>query len=236
MKKLSIVIPVYNEATTIDELLKCVQGIQVDGLSKEIVVVDDASTDGTAERLKDWNSSIQLITHPKNLGKGAALRSGFQTATGDILLIQDADLEYDPNDYRALVAPILQGRADAVIGSRFLLKKPHFFTRDGDLFLSHYIGNLIIVWLTNGLYGFRATDYEGCYKAFTRQVIRETPLTARSFDLDNELICKLLRRHRRIVEVPIHYSPRLYKEGKKIRWQHGVRMIWAILKWRVLPF
>lgn len=236
MKKLSIVIPVYNEMQTIDELLKRVHEVKLENLAKEIVVVDDASTDGTGERLRCWDSSIRLVTHQKNMGKGGAVRSGFHAATGEILLIQDADLEYDPSDYMTLVRPILQGQADAVIGSRFLLERPKFFTKEGDIFFSHYLGNLVIIWLTNWLYGFKATDYEGCYKAFTRQAIRETPVRTNSFDFDNELICKLLRRRRRIVEVPIRYTPRPYKEGKKIRWQHGVRMIWAILKWRVAPF
>ena len=232
----SIIIPAYNEDDTIEAIIRKVEAVPLDGLRKEIVVVDDCSTDRTRERLERLGDRIRLIRHPRNLGKGAAVRSGFQAATGDILLIQDADLEYDPGDYPRLITPILRGEADAVIGSRFLLEKPRFFTRQGQPFFSHYLGNVIIIWLTNLLYGWRATDYEGCYKAFTRAVIREIPVESNGFEFDNALVCKLLRRRRRIVEVPIHYEPRVYGEGKKIRWQHGIRMIWSILKWRVTPF
>jgi glycosyltransferase involved in cell wall biosynthesis len=234
--KLSIVIPVYNEAETIEPLLRKVQAVPLDGVEKEVIVVDDHSTDETRDRVERFGSGVRLLVHPRNRGKGAAVRTGFQAATGDILLIQDADLEYEPNDYPRVIEPILRGEADAVMGSRFLFQKPRFFTRDGQPFFSHFIGNLIIIWLTNLLYGFRATDYEGCYKAFSRQVIDETPVMTDGFDFDNELVCKLLRRRRRIVEVPIHYYPRVYREGKKIRWQHGLRMVWAIVKWRVKPF
>ena len=234
--KLSVIIPVYNEAQTIDALIRKVQAVELEGLEQEIIVVDDRSVDGTRERLERLNGAIRVIFHPRNLGKGAAVRSGFQAATGDLLLIQDADLEYDPRDYAALVAPILQGEAEVVMGSRFLRERPRFFTTRGDPFFSHYIGNRLIIWLTNWLYGFHATDYEGGYKVFTRAVIQETPVEANGFEFDNELICKLLRRRRRIVEVPIHYNPRVYGEGKKIRWQHGARMLWAILQWRVKSF
>lgn len=230
---LSIVIPVHNEERTIEAVIQRVREVPLAGLQREIIVVDDCSTDGTAEVLTRFDGVVRVLRHPTNLGKGAAVRSGFQAATGDILLIQDADFEYDPNDYPALVAPILRGEADAVMGSRFLTKKPHFFTKNGDPFFSHYFGNRLIIWLTNFLYGFQATDYEGCYKAFTRKVIEQTPVVTNGFDFDNELICKLLRRGQRIVEVPIHYEPRLYSEGKKIRWHHGVRMVWSILKWRL---
>lgn len=232
--RLSVVIPVYNEAGLLDTTLRRVVAVPID---KEVIVVDDGSTDSTGERLARLARElpIRVVTHSRNTGKGAAVRSGFQAATGDILLIQDADLEYDPTDYPAVIAPILRGEADAVMGSRFLRQKPKFFTPHGDPFFTHYLGNRIIIWMTNLLYGFRATDYEGCYKAFTRTVVRDTPVVANGFEFDNELICKLLRRGRRIVEVPIRYSPRAYAEGKKIRWQHGLRIVWTILKWRVLP-
>ena len=232
----SIVIPAYNEEQTIEAIIRKVEAVPLDGLVKEIIVVDDCSTDRTRERLNAFGSRIRVIHHPRNAGKGAAVRSGFAAATGDVFLIQDADLEYDPSDYPRLIAPILRGEADAVIGSRFLLEQPHFFTRQGQPFFSHYLGNVLIIWLTNLLYGWRATDYEGCYKAFSRAVIQQTPLESNGFEFDNELVCKLLRRRRRIVEVPIHYDPRVYGEGKKIRWQHGIRMVWAVLKWRVMPF
>ena len=233
--RVSVVVPVYNEAALIETTLRRVLASPVD---KEVLVVDDASTDGTDRVLARLGEElpIRVFRQPRNMGKGAAVRRGFQEACGDILLIQDADLEYDPADYPALIAPILRGEADAVMGSRFLAQKPHFFTPQGDPFFTHYIGNRLIIWLTNLLYGFHASDYEGCYKAFTNEVIRATPVRANEFEFDNELICKLLRRRRRIVEVPIHYTPRVYTEGKKIRWQHGVRILWTILKWRVTPF
>ena len=232
---LSVVVPVYNEREFVEQVLRKVLASPNE---KEVIVVDDGSTDGTKAVLTKLQQDlpIRLIMHEKNRGKGAAVKTGFQAATGRILLIQDADLEYDPNDYPALIAPIESGQAEVVLGSRFLLEQPRFFTPEGKPFFTHYLGNLIIIWLTNTLYGFHATDYEGCYKAFTRQVVQDTPVKANGFEFDNELICKLLRRRRKIVEVPIHYTPRSYKEGKKIRWQDGARMVWAILKWRVLPF
>ena len=232
---LSIVVPVYNEARLIEPTLR---RVMASPLEKEVIVVDDASTDGTSEVLARLARElpIRILAHPANRGKGAAVRTGFQAAAGDILLIQDADLEYDPADYPALIEPVRRGEADAVMGSLFLLQKPRFFTPRGDPFFSHYVGNKVIIWLTNLLYGFHATDYEGCYKAFSREVIEATPVLADGFEFDNELICKLLRRRRRIAEVPIRYTPRDYREGKKIRWPHGVKMVWTILKWRVTPF
>jgi len=233
---ISIVIPAYNEEETIETLLHRLRQVEFDGLRTEVIVVDDHSTDQTLERLRRFGGGIRLIQHARNQGKGAAVKTGFEAARGDVLVIQDADLEYDPHDIPRVVEPIVQGHADAVLGSRFLWQKPKFFTRHGSPFFSHYIGNRLIIWLTNWLYGFHATDYEGCYKAFRADVIRATPVGADGFEFDNELICKLLRQKRRIREVPIHYHPRLYQEGKKIRWQHGVRMLWTILKWRVWSF
>ena len=234
--KLSVVIPVYNEVRLINQTLQRI--LTAPPKDKEVVVVDDGSTDGTREVLQRLQTElpIRVILQPTNQGKGAAVKRGFQEASGDILLIQDADLEYDPNDYPAVIEPILQGRADAVLGSRFLRARVRFFTPQGDPFFSHYLGNRLIIFITNLLYGFRATDYEGCYKAFTRQVVRDILVEADGFEFDNELVCKLLRRRKRIAEVPIHYHPREYAEGKKIRWQHGVKMLWTILKWRVKRF
>ena len=236
VSRVSIVIPTYNEERTVAALIRRVQQAPLDGLEKEIIVVDDGSADRTVEQLRQFGDQIRLIRHTRNRGKGAAVRTGFDAATGQVLLIQDADLEYDPNDFPAVVAPLVEGRADAVLGSRFILERPRFFLRqDGSPFFSHYIGNKLIIWLTNWLYGVRATDYEGCYKAFTAEAIRATPVQADGFEFDNELVCKLLRRRARIVEVPIRYHPRVYGDGKKIRWQHGVRMLWTILKWRIWP-
>ena len=244
---LSVIVPVYNEAATIREVIRQVAAV---GIAQEIIVVDDGSTDGTPEMLRQLQREhgtvlpgvsgspceLRVVWHVRNRGKGAAVRSGFQAARGEIVVIQDADLEYTPGDVPALIAPIERGEADAVLGSRFIRQRPRFFVRGGMPFFSHYLGNLCIIWLTNRLYGFRATDYEGCYKAFKRALVCSTPVGADGFEFDNELICKLLRRRARIAEVPIRYTPRVYREGKKIRWYHGVRILWTILKWRILPF
>ena len=230
----SIIIPAYNEARFIEAVIRNVLATPID---KEVIVIDDGSTDSTYEILARLEEElpISLIRQPRNIGKGAAVRRGFEIATGDILMIQDADLEYNPDDYAVVTGPILRGEADVVIGSRFTRQSPRFFTANGDPFFSHFIGNKVIVWLTNLLYGFRATDYEGCYKAFRRDVIREVPVVANGFEFDNELVCKLLRRGQKIVEVPIQYSPRLYKDGKKIRWMDGLVIVWTIVKWRIWP-
>jgi glycosyltransferase involved in cell wall biosynthesis len=234
--KLTVVIPAYNEERTIAEMVRRVKAVDLDGLDLEIVVVDDGSIDQTREILKTI-PGIRVVLHERNSGKGAAVKSGFRAAAGDIVLIQDADLEYDPQDYAALVQPIVGGRADAVMGSRFILERLKFFgTGAKSPFFTHYIGNILIVRITNALYGHSATDYEGCLKAFSKKVVDRIPINANGFDYDNELICKLLRRGHRIAEVPITYRPRTYQEGKKIKWQDGVRMIWTIVKWRFKPF
>ena len=233
--KLSIIIPAYNEAGTIAAIVRRVQAVDLGPIEKEIIVVDDGSKDGTEQVLKGL-PAIRHVSHERNAGKGAALTTGFQSATGDIVIIQDADLEYDPDDYPAVIRPIIEGRSDVVMGSRFILYKPKFFGTRRSPYLSHYIGNMLVTSITNLLYGKRFTDYEGCYKAFRRAVIAATPVKAKGFEFDNELICKLMRKGTRIVEVPIRYTPRTYESGKKITWRHGVIMLWTITKWRVLPF
>jgi glycosyltransferase involved in cell wall biosynthesis len=233
--KLSIIIPAYNEASTLEAIVRRVQAVDLGSVEKEIIVVDDGSKDSTAEVLKHL-PGIRPISHERNAGKGAALTTGFQAATGDIVIVQDADLEYDPEDYRTVIQPIVDGKSDAVMGSRFILYQPKFFGKRRSPYLSHYIGNMLITTITNLLYGMRFTDYEGCYKAFRRSIITATPVEAKGFEFDNELICKLMRKGTRIVEVPIHYTPRTYAHGKKITWRHGVIMLWTIIKWRFLPF
>ena len=212
-----------------------VRQVTLPSLQQEIIVVDDGSQDQTTKVLEEI-PDIRLVVHEKNKGKGAALKTGIKNATGDIVLLQDADLEYDPQDYPALLQPILEGRSEFVMGSRFLYKRPRFLTQDGDPFVSHFIGNLMIIWTTNFLYGQKKTDYEGCYKVFTKSLIDRIPIRADGFEFDNELICKAFRRGYEIFEVPIRYSPRLYSEGKKIKWQDGVRMLWNIVMWRFRPF
>ncbi|MBI4678180.1 MAG: glycosyltransferase family 2 protein [Elusimicrobia bacterium] len=233
--RVSIVIPCYNEAVHIAEVVARVRAADLGGLEREIIVVDDGSSDGTGAVLESLDG-ITHLSHPVNRGKGAAVKTGFAAAAGRIVLIQDADLEYDPGDCRAVIAPILEGRADAVLGSRFAYERPHFFFGERrSPFFAHYIGNLTIIALTNLLYGHDATDYEGAYKAFRREVVAGLPIEADGFEYDNELVCKLLRLGRRVIEVPIAYHPRSYEEGKKIHWHHGLRIVWTILKWRFLP-
>ncbi len=232
MRKLSIVIPAYNEEATIRQVIEKARQAPIAGLEREIVAVDDGSTDRTANVLRSL-PEITALFHAKNRGKGAALKTGFAAATGDLLLIQDADLEYNPSDYAALLRPILEDRADVVMGSRFASERPTFFWgKHRSPFFSHYIGNLVITGLTNLLYGHNATDYYGGYKVFKRSVIDSVAVDSDGFNYDNELLCKILRRGWRIAEVPIAYQPRSYAEGKKITWKDGIGLLWSIVKSR----
>jgi len=231
--QLSVVIPCYNERRFIAQVLTAVkQSIANQALDAEIVVVNDGSSDRGAEILAAI-PGIVFIDLPRNRGKGGAVKAGIEAAKGDVILIQDADLEYSPDDYSAVIAPIAKGTADLVMGSRFLESKPKFWGKGGAPYFTHYIGNILIVWLTNHLYGNRATDYEACYKAFTRHLAATIPIRSNGFEYDNELICKALKRGFRVVEVPVQYNPRSYEEGKKITWRHGVKMLWTICKYRV---
>jgi glycosyltransferase involved in cell wall biosynthesis len=231
--KLSIIIPAYNEETTIEAVIRRVQAVDLGAIAKEIIVVDDASRDDTSNILKGINGIVSL-RHPINAGKGAALTTGIRVATGDIVIFQDADLEYMPEDYLTVITSLLNGSCEAVMGSRFLCEHPVFWGKRKSPYLNHYIGNLLILWVTNTLYGKSFTDYEGCYKAFLRSTLLDTPIRAKGFEFDNELVCKLMRKGVRIEEVPIRYSPRTYSQGKKITWRHGVTILWTIIKWRVL--
>lgn len=234
-KRLSIIIPLFNEEEAIRESIRRIKSVPLPDLEKEIVVIDDGSVDRSPQILKEIEG-IRVLTHEKNKGKGAAIKTGIANSTGDLLLIQDGDLEYNPEDYAVLLEPLLKGRARLVMGSRFLYEKPRFFTTNGDPFFSHFLGNLFIVGVTNWLYGQKKKDYESCYKVFSRSLIESFPIEADGFEFDNELICKALRRGYEIEEVPVRYRPRSYEEGKKIKWQDGVRILWTILKWRIFPF
>ncbi|MBI3012157.1 MAG: glycosyltransferase family 2 protein [Elusimicrobia bacterium] len=224
MKKLSIIVPVYNEKNTIQSLLERVRSTPY---SKEILVVDDGSTDGTREILKKLNDpEIALLFHEKNKGKGAAIRTAIPKATGEIILIQDADLEYDPKDYALLLGPILDDRADVVYGSRFL-GGPHRV-----LLFWHYMGNLIFTLLTNILYNINLTDMGTCYKVFRAEILKAIPLRSDRFGFEPEITAKICKRKLRIYEAPISYSGRTYNEGKKISWRDGFVYLWCLLRYR----
>jgi glycosyltransferase involved in cell wall biosynthesis len=231
-KKVTILVPVYNEERTIREVLDKIKRAPLPhGLEREIVVIDDGSCDGSREKLSGI-SGIRILSHERNQGKGAAIKTGLRHATGDVILIQDADLEYSPEDYPMILQPLLSGFVEFVMGSRFFCETPRFFSKDGAPFFSHFIGNWMIIRLTNLLYGQNMTDYEGGYKAFTASLARSIPIEADGFAFDNELICKCVKRGYKIAEVPIRYKPRLYTEGKKISWRDGLVILWTIIKWR----
>ncbi|OGY46294.1 MAG: hypothetical protein A2840_02395 [Candidatus Buchananbacteria bacterium RIFCSPHIGHO2_01_FULL_47_11b] len=225
-KKLSVIIPAYNEERTIIELLNKVLRAQIP-LEKEIIVVDNNSSDTTAARATRV-AGVRVI-HESRRGKGAAVKKGIAEATGDIVIFQDADLEYDPDDYASVIAPILDGTTEAVIGVRST-------DRHSDWFIYYFglLGNGAITLLTNVLYGNNAGEYEGCYKAFSTRLVRTIEVKTDDFDFDNELVCKLLKRGVRIVDVPIRYYPRNYAEGKKITWRHGFLILWTVLKYRFI--
>lgn len=226
--KLSILIPVYNEAGTIAEILRRVRAVNV-GLAREIIVVDDASTDGTRQILQHETSAgdIQIIYHETNQGKGAAVRAAIRHASGDILLVQDADLEYDPREYPDLLKPILENRAQVVYGSRFR-GGPH-----KAMFFWHMLGNKLLTLLTNMLYDTVLSDMETGYKVFTRQVADKLRLKSPRWGFDPEITVQILRAGYRIYEVPISYTGREFHEGKKISWRDGFVVLWTLLKYRI---
>ncbi len=240
---LSVIIPVYNEEKTISKIVDLVKYIP---LKKEIVIVNDGSKDDTAGSLRDilskhipseYCADISMINQ-KNGGKGSALKTGIASAKGDIIIFQDADLEYDPKDYPAMIEPILKGRVKATMGSRLLFKKQNIWAHSGSLivYMRNHLGVSIITWFTNLLYWKKATDYEGCYKAFDSKLLKSIPIETNGFDFDNELVCKIFRRGENIEEVPIHYYPRSYGEGKKIKFKDGIKILKTILIWRFKSF
>ncbi|MFZ2054494.1 MAG: glycosyltransferase family 2 protein [Candidatus Aminicenantales bacterium] len=224
--KLSVIVPVYNERQTIGEIIRRVQAVDL-GREKEIIVVDDGSTDGTREALQSLDlPGLRIVLHEKNKGKGAALRTGFDRAEGDIILIQDADLEYDPREYPELLVPILDGRADVVYGSRFL-GGPHRV-----LYFWHYVGNRFLTTFSNMLSNLNLTDMETCYKVFRRDILKKINLKSPRFGFEPEITVKLAKLRCRIYEVPISYSGRDYAEGKKIGWKDGLAALFHLIRFR----
>jgi glycosyltransferase involved in cell wall biosynthesis len=228
--KLSIIIPVYNEKNTILETLNRVKMADTCSFEKEIIIIDDFSTDGSREILNKLEREYKIIYHQKNQGKGAALRSGFAAATGDIVLIQDADLEYNPKEYLKLLEPILKGEADVVYGSRFMGSEPK-----RAMYFWHYVGNRFLTFLSNLFTDLNLTDMETGYKVFSKFVVETIlpELKSNDFGIEPELTARVAKHKFRIYEVGISYSGRSYKEGKKINWKDGLKAIWYILKYNL---
>jgi glycosyltransferase involved in cell wall biosynthesis len=229
--KLSVIVPVYNEEQTIAEVIERIREVEIGDIEKEIIVANDGSNDGTSRVIDEsrWRPGpeLQVHEHPINLGKGAAIRLGLRYATGDVIIIQDADLELDPQEYRALLAPIIEGRADVVYGSRFLRRTKSFAWRTR-------AANRALTWLTNVLYGARLTDMETGYKVFRREALAGVRLRCVGFDFEPEITVKLLLAGRRIHEVPIGYHPRRRDEGKKIGWADGLDALYVLIKCRLI--
>ncbi len=226
MQSVSVIIPVYNEVKTILEVVRRVQSQPTVG---EIIIVDDCSTDGARELLQQtaFPGNVQVLYHKKNMGKGAGIRTGVQAATKDIIIIQDADLEYNPSDFPVVLRPILDGVADVVYGSRFLGIHRSFM-------LAHYVGNRFLSLVTNLLYNNMLTDMETGYKAFRAPVIKSIQIRSNRFDFEPEITAKVLKRGYRIYEVPIYYAGRDYAEGKKITWRDGFSALWALIRFRFM--
>jgi len=230
--KLSIIVPVYNEKNTIAEILKKVENAQLEGVEQEIIIIDDGSSDGTRDLLKGLEDKYRIIYHPKNMGKGMALRTGFRAASGDIILVQDADLEYNPQNYPGLLKPILDNEADVVYGSRFLNREfRHVF------FLSH-LANRFLTWFSNILTGFHLSDMWTGYKVFKKEVIKEIlpHLTAYRFEIEPELTALISKKKYRLKEVTLSFKGenRTIQEGKKITWKDGVSSLWQMIKYNLL--
>jgi glycosyltransferase involved in cell wall biosynthesis len=227
LRKLSVIVPVFNERNTLVEIVRRMRTVELpDGIELEIVVIDDGSTDGTRDVLRQLgDSTVRVVTHRTNQGKGAAVRTGFTHASGDYVLIQDADLEYDPDDWPRLLNPVLRGKARVVYGSRFTGERRNM------LFL-HWVGNRFLSLATNVLYNTTLSDMETCYKLIDRELLADIELKSERFDIEPEITAKLLKHGVRIYEVPISYTGREFAEGKKITWRDGVIALYTLIKYR----
>lgn len=221
--KLSIVMPVYNEAPTLRQIIKKIMSVDID---KELIIVDDGSVDSSSQILDDIkDDSVKIVKHSHNKGKGHAIRTGLSYVTGGLVIIQDADLEYDPADYIKLMRPVLEGEAKVVYGSRFMMKKTNISA-------FHYAANKFLTFLTNLLYGCRLTDMETCYKLYCSDIIKGLDLESDGFEIEPELTIKTIKKGYEIIEVPIFYQARSHRDGKKITWQDAIKTVLAILKYR----
>lgn len=227
MQTITILVPIFNEVNTLRIVLQKLEDVDFFGLKKEILLIDDFSTDGTRDILKEFKEKYDIFYHQENMGKGAALRTGFENAKGDIIIIQDADLEYDPEDYKPLIKLILDGKADVAYGSRLSGGKP-----SRSFMFTHLLGNKFLTLLTNILYNTTLTDMETCYKAFRADFIKGIEIKSDRFDFEPEITAKILKKGARLYELPISYYGREYSEGKKITWKDGFHAIWALIKFR----
>ncbi len=224
-RTLSVIVPVFNERNTVAEIVRRMRRVELP-IDVEIVMVNDASWDGTGDILKALeDSTLQVVHHPDNSGKGAAIRTGLRQARGDLVLIQDADLEYDPDDWPRMLAPVLKGKAQIVYGSRFTGERRN-------MLFTHWLGNRFLSLVTNVLYNTTLSDMETCYKLFDRKVLEAIDIRSNGFDFEPEITAKILRRGYRIYEVPISYAGREYSEGKKITWKDGYRALWTLIRYR----